>query len=91
MGGNQQGFEIAAAVRLRKVIQGEWVLALAGVLSIVFGIARWVAPIAGTVMLTWWIGVYVLLAGVVQLVLAFRLRRWQLESLSAFKDEMRVA
>jgi uncharacterized membrane protein HdeD (DUF308 family) len=68
--------EIAADVRLRKVIRGEWLLGLAGVASVLFGIALWLAPIAGGVVLAWWIGAYALMFGILQVALAFRLRRW---------------
>src|SRR6185369_14952207 len=39
--------EIAAAIRLRKVIAHEWALALAGALSVVFGIITFFRPLAG--------------------------------------------
>ncbi len=67
-------FEIAAAIRLRRHIAGEWLLGLAGVISIVFGILIYIAPIAGAVVIVWWLGGYALIFGILLLVLAFRLR-----------------
>jgi len=69
-------FEIVAALRLRKTMKGEWLLGLAGIVSVVFGIVLGMAPIAGAVLLAIWIGAYTLVAGILQLVLAYKLRRW---------------
>lgn len=79
--------EIAAAIRLRKSIRGEWLLALGGLVSIVFGVALWLAPIAGAVVLAWWIGAYMLIAGAVQIGLALRLRRWGREGIAGAHPE----
>ncbi|MDB4875631.1 MAG: HdeD family acid-resistance protein [Gemmatimonadetes bacterium] len=68
--------EITAAVQLRKVIKGEWMLLLAGVLSIALGILVAFFPAAGVVLLVWLVGAYALADGVVMLTLATRLRRW---------------
>jgi uncharacterized membrane protein HdeD (DUF308 family) len=69
-------FQIASAIRLRKAIKGEWLLALAGVGSIVFGVLVLLAPLAGAVVLAWWIGAFALVFGVVQIALGFKLRSW---------------
>jgi uncharacterized membrane protein HdeD (DUF308 family) len=69
-------FEIAAAIRLRKAIKGEWLLLLAGLLSIVLAVLVAIFPGAGALTLVWWLGAYALAYGVVSLVLALRVRTW---------------
>jgi uncharacterized membrane protein HdeD (DUF308 family) len=54
---------------------GRWWLIAAGVLSVIWGALLFVAPIAGAVVLTWWLGGYALAFGVILLIAAFRLRR----------------
>ena len=68
-------FQIIAAIRLRKQIQGEWLHALSGLLSIVFGLLVVLRPGAGAIALTWLIGWFAICFGVLLLVLAFRLRK----------------
>lgn len=65
--------EIGAAFRLN-IEHGRIWLVLGGIASIVFGVLMFIAPMAGAVVLTWWLGAYELVFGVVLLVLAFRLR-----------------
>jgi uncharacterized membrane protein HdeD (DUF308 family) len=66
--------EIIAALRLRRHIPGEWALILTGVLSILFGIFVFFAPLAGLVALVWIIAVYAILFGILWITLGLRLR-----------------
>jgi uncharacterized membrane protein HdeD (DUF308 family) len=68
--------DIAVAIRLRKVIRGEWLLILAGIVSIVFGVLVFLFPGAGALALVWLISVYAIVTGVLLLALAFRARTW---------------
>jgi uncharacterized membrane protein HdeD (DUF308 family) len=66
--------EVIAAVALRREIEGEWVLFLVGVLSVVLGVAMAVLPGVGLLSLIWLVGLYALAVGVALIVLAFRVR-----------------
>ena len=49
-------------------------MALAGVVSVAWGVLLVIWPVIGAVVLTWWMGAYAFVFGIVLLVLAFRLR-----------------
>jgi uncharacterized membrane protein HdeD (DUF308 family) len=66
--------EIIAAVRLRKHIKNEWLLVLAGIASVAFGVPLLLQPAVGAIVLVWWIGSFALVFGVLLIVLAFRMR-----------------
>jgi uncharacterized membrane protein HdeD (DUF308 family) len=66
--------EILAAIRLRRVIENEWWMALSGVASLIFGVILLIAPGAGALALIWLIAAYAIVFGVLLLALAFRLR-----------------
>ncbi|HOA75447.1 MAG TPA: HdeD family acid-resistance protein [Phycisphaerae bacterium] len=66
-------FEIAAAIQLRKALTNEWLLILAGALSILFGVLLLFWPAAGALAVVWMIGIYAILLGVVSIALSLRL------------------
>jgi uncharacterized membrane protein HdeD (DUF308 family) len=68
--------EIAAAIRLRREITNEWMLAFAGFLSIVLGVLLFFQPAAGGLVITLMIGAYALIFGIMLLTLGFRLRKF---------------
>ncbi|HEY7614662.1 MAG TPA: HdeD family acid-resistance protein [Gemmatimonadales bacterium] len=66
--------ELVAAVRLRKEIEHEWLLALSGIASVVFGVLIALFPGAGALALVIWIGAYAFVFGALLVALGFRLR-----------------
>lgn len=71
--------EIATAIRLRKEIRGEWLMALSGLLSILLGVGLWVlllvSPVASILSVAWAIAAWALFAGIALIALGLRLRR----------------
>lgn len=74
--------EIAAAIRLRQFISGEWLLALGGAASIIFGFLILFMPIAGALVVALWVGAYAFIFGIIEVVLGIRLRGFSGLSLS---------
>jgi uncharacterized membrane protein HdeD (DUF308 family) len=68
------GFEIAVAIRLRKVITGEWILALSGILSMALGVLLIAAPGPGALAVVIWIGAYAFVFGALLFALGLRLK-----------------
>ena len=67
-------FEVVAAIRLRREIRGEWLLALSGIISVLFGVALVINPVGGALAVVWLIGAYAIAFGVLLIALGFRLR-----------------
>jgi len=65
--------ELVAAIKLRKIINDEWLMALGGVISIIFGVLVLAQPAAGAMAIVYLFGVYAVLLGITQVVLGIRL------------------
>lgn len=68
-------FEIGTAIKLRKEIDNEWLLGLAGVVSIALGVVMIVNPTLGKISIMWWLGFYAAAFGF--LLLGLGLRMWR--------------
>ncbi len=68
-------FLIVGAARVHQVVHGRWLLILSGVFSAIWGVLLFAWPIAGLLVMTWWIGAYAIVFGVMLVAMAFRLRR----------------
>lgn len=66
--------DIVAALRLRREIEGEWMLVLAGLASIGFGAVVFLYPFAGVLTLVWLVSLYAFVTGALLLLQAARVR-----------------
>ncbi len=70
-----RGFlEIIAAVRLRKMIEREWLFIVGGALSIMVGLALMAFPGAGALAVVLWIGAYALVFGALLVGVGLKVR-----------------
>ena len=70
-------FRVIFAIRVRKEIVGEWLIALSGVLAIVLGVLFLRNPAIGLFPTALWIGAGALVYGVLQVFAGFRFRKHQ--------------
>ena len=67
-------FEIITAIRLRREIRGEWMMALIAILSMAFGFLLIAFPLAGALSVVLMIGAFAFATGALMIALAFKLR-----------------
>lgn len=68
-------FEIVGAIRLRKEIDGEWLLIASGLVSVLFGVLILMFPGAGALGLAFTIGIFALIYGFLLIGFSLRLRK----------------
>jgi uncharacterized membrane protein HdeD (DUF308 family) len=66
--------EVVMAIRLREQMTGELWLAIAGILSIVFGVLLFLYPSSGAITIVWIIGAFAIAFGISLIALGWRLR-----------------
>jgi uncharacterized membrane protein HdeD (DUF308 family) len=68
--------ELFSAWQLRQEIDNEWILAINGILSLLFGLILLRRPITGIEVLLLITSFYLLMSGVMQIILGFKVRGW---------------
>ncbi len=66
--------ELVVAIRLRKVVQGEFWLVLSGIASIVFSFLLLARPGVGALSILWIIAIYAIIFGILLVALGLKLR-----------------
>jgi uncharacterized membrane protein HdeD (DUF308 family) len=67
--------QIIGAIQLRKEIDNEWLLIMAGILSVLFGLGVLIFPGAGALAMVWAIAAYAIVYGILLISLAWRVRK----------------
>jgi uncharacterized membrane protein HdeD (DUF308 family) len=65
---------LMGSLRFNREIPSRWLLVLNGVFSVVWGALLFLWPVTGLLVLTWWIGAYAMVFGVMLALTAIRLR-----------------
>ena len=66
--------ELMAGIALRDEVRGEWILILAGIITIVFGVFALMLPFTESVAAIWMLGLYAMLNGTLWVVIGFEAR-----------------
>ena len=66
--------EVVAAIELRHLMEGEWMLIVGGILSIIFGVMLFIYPAEGALSLLWLIGIFAVVGGVWLILFSFHMR-----------------
>jgi uncharacterized membrane protein HdeD (DUF308 family) len=69
--------EIAGAIQMRHEAEDAWLLALDGVVSVIFGLSVLVFPGAGALALIWIIAAYAIVSGIMLIILSLRMRLYR--------------
>jgi uncharacterized membrane protein HdeD (DUF308 family) len=69
--------QIVSAIRLRKEIEGEWLLILGGLISVLFGVMLVAQPGAGALAVLWLIGTYSVFFGILLTLFSFKVRKFK--------------
>lgn len=69
--------DIAVAIRHRDTVRHTWLMVLAGIVSIVFGVGVLVFPGAGALALVWLVSIYAIASGILLLAMGIQARRSQ--------------
>jgi uncharacterized membrane protein HdeD (DUF308 family) len=72
--------EIIMAIKLRKIIEGEFLIIISGILSIVFGILVFIRPLEGIVVTVYLIGIYAIMFGFLFVFFGISMRKHHLSS-----------
>ena len=67
--------ELNFAIRSVENTGTKWLFAISGILSMILGILLLIRPIAGIIAVIWAIGAYAIIAGILLIIVGFRLRK----------------
>ena len=66
--------QIAAAIRLRQEVEGEWLWVLSGILTVGLGVLFFLYPGAGILSVTWLVAALAIVWGILLVMLSFKLK-----------------